>query len=635
MNRPAPSQLLTAGLLDRRSFRVGAATVDPVSRDATWTGGQERLQPQTLKVLLTLVSRRGEVVTRDELVQLCWDGRIVGDDVINRSILLLRHFADRAGGFAIETVPRAGYRLVEGDGLATSIRKRRRIGAAAATAIIAVAGLAGWWWLDRRPPSQGLPPTPSISVAPFVAEANDPLTRQVAQAAPVSISHMMAESGFAIVRDDPGGNQPARTDYLFSGNIRHVATSIEATVQLVSRRDGTILYTHDFTAPVDKAADLPDRIGAATAAELAWTGAEMLLDPREHLRPEIASELMNALIETIEGHDRLRAYQLTRHAAASAPNSAMAQLSLAAVTGFGLGTIPRGERDDALALGRRASDEARALAPEFGDVYLTWCELHSPVLMTQCDARVRHALKVDPRSSFVPGYLSSLLYEAGRIDESIQLANQSMANDPYKPAKLARMIRMLEVSGRSSEAEQVYRDAMRLWPDNSRRLRASRLLGMAERGNYGGVAAFADPATDGPMIDPPAFAALMAALQKRDSAGVERACATDDLSDFTLSLCMTILADFGDLDRSYAIAARLYPAWPRSEPDADRFWLDHLDGYSTSILAGPAGRSMRADHRFLALAASQGLLSYWRADGLPDFCRASQPEPICQQLRAR
>ena len=94
-------------------FRVGRASIDPASRDAAFNGTVERLQPQNLKVLIALAGRRGNLVTRDQLVDLCWDGRFVGDDVINRAISTLRQFAQRAGGFAIETVPRAGYRLVE------------------------------------------------------------------------------------------------------------------------------------------------------------------------------------------------------------------------------------------------------------------------------------------------------------------------------------------------------------------------------------------------------------------------------------------------------------------------------------------------------------------------------------------
>src|SRR4051812_20611198 len=107
--RPSPTIDLTA----ERPFEIGGAIIEPLSRDASFAGGTERLQPQNLKVLIALVRRRGEVVTREQLVDLCWGGRFIGDDVINRAISTLRQFAERAGGFSIDTVPRAGYRLVE------------------------------------------------------------------------------------------------------------------------------------------------------------------------------------------------------------------------------------------------------------------------------------------------------------------------------------------------------------------------------------------------------------------------------------------------------------------------------------------------------------------------------------------
>ena len=628
MNRPAPWRSIMERVVDRRPFKVGGATIDPVSRDASWDGGQERLQPQTLKVLLTLVSHRGDVVTRDDLIQLCWDGRIVGDDVINRSISLLRHFAERAGGFEIETVPRTGYRLVEVDSSGKSAPKRRRLAAAVAL-IIGTVGFAGWAGLDHRPSSQGLPPTPNVSVVPFTAQSGDALARQVALNAPTSLSHMLAESGFAIIRNEPA--KAGSNDYVLSGNVRRTSTSIEATVQMVSSRDGTIAYAHNFSAPVDRAAELPDRIGATAAAELAWTGAEMVLDPQEHLSPEIASELMNAITLTIEDHDNLRAYQLSRHAAELAPNSAFAQLALAMQTGFSISSIPQGQRTEALTLARRSSDRARQLAPEFGDVYLTWCLLHSPVRMTECDAHVHHALQVDSISSFVPGYLSSLYYNAGRIDEALQLASQSLANDPYKPAKMARMIRMFETVGNSEEAERLYREATRLWPDTGR-MRAARLLGTAERGDYGAVAALVNSGTDTSILDRGAISDLMAAQKKHDVAGARRACATNGLKPYTLGLCMTSLADLGDSDRSFAIAASLYPAWATgAAEEQDRLWLDHPDGFAIARLTGPTARSMRSDARFVDLAQKLGLLSYWRSTRLPDFCTKAH-EPICGRI---
>src|SRR5438445_205906 len=155
-------------------FRVGGASIDPASRDAAFNGIVERLQPQNLKVLVALARRRGKVVTRDELVDLCWDGRFVGDDVINRAISTLRQFAERAGGFGIETVTRSGYRLVERPG---SVRRTRLvIGGAIACALAASAAIV----LIRPGTGQRAPATLSVALLPFESGTTDPTTRAIA-----------------------------------------------------------------------------------------------------------------------------------------------------------------------------------------------------------------------------------------------------------------------------------------------------------------------------------------------------------------------------------------------------------------------------------------------------------------------
>jgi len=247
--------------------------------------------------------------------------------------------------------------------------------------------------------------------------------------------------------------------------------------------------------------------------------------------------------------------------------------------------------------------------------------------MTECEAHVRRALNVDSRSSFVPGYFSFLFTDAGLIDEATRLAGQSLANDPYRPAKLAQMIRTLELSGNSDEAEQLYKKAARIWPDQGG-FRGNLLLGMAERGNYAGLAALADPDAG----DPPQFTALFAARRNHDLAGAERVCGAKGLDDFTEGLCMNILADLGDGDRAFALARDLYPA-SRAPPSEDRdaYWLDHPEGFDTAFLTGPAGKSMRADARFLELAAKLGLLAYWRSGRIPEFCTKDH-EPVCARI---
>jgi TolB-like protein/DNA-binding winged helix-turn-helix (wHTH) protein/tetratricopeptide (TPR) repeat protein len=114
MVRPISSTSHRVDLNSEPPFHLGLARIDPQAHEYTIGDSSTRMQPQTLKVLVALHDKAGQVVTRDELVDRCWDGRIVGDDVINRCISLLRPVAAQ-GGFSIETIPRSGYRLIEFD----------------------------------------------------------------------------------------------------------------------------------------------------------------------------------------------------------------------------------------------------------------------------------------------------------------------------------------------------------------------------------------------------------------------------------------------------------------------------------------------------------------------------------------
>lgn len=67
-----------------------------------------------MQVLVALVEADGAVLSRDDLIQRCWQGRVVGDDAINRCIGQLRRVAKSCDEpcFTIECIPRVGYRLL-------------------------------------------------------------------------------------------------------------------------------------------------------------------------------------------------------------------------------------------------------------------------------------------------------------------------------------------------------------------------------------------------------------------------------------------------------------------------------------------------------------------------------------------
>jgi len=95
-----------------------------------------------MQVLVIFARAKGEVVSRDDLIETCWGGRIVGDDAITRVLSQLRHIGEEfaGGAFRIETIRGVGSRLVvpaasaRGGRVVTGLGRRQLLFALAATA---------------------------------------------------------------------------------------------------------------------------------------------------------------------------------------------------------------------------------------------------------------------------------------------------------------------------------------------------------------------------------------------------------------------------------------------------------------------------------------------------------------------
>lgn len=145
-------------------FELGDLIVRPATREIVRGDATEIVEPRVMQVLVCLLRAEGAIVSRDDLVQSCWEGRIVGDDAINRVISRLRRVAEGIGEglFRIETVTKVGYRLVRDDAAAReavtdaappakgSSRRRFVAGGLALGALAAVGGYGGWKAMRRR-----------------------------------------------------------------------------------------------------------------------------------------------------------------------------------------------------------------------------------------------------------------------------------------------------------------------------------------------------------------------------------------------------------------------------------------------------------------------------------------------------
>lgn len=103
MDRPTSIQL-----------RIGDWRVNPTYGQISRGGEVVRLEARTLRLLLCLAQRAGEVVSIDDLLDEVWSGVVVTPDSVYQAVAALRRLLgdDARQPAYIATVPRLGYRMV-------------------------------------------------------------------------------------------------------------------------------------------------------------------------------------------------------------------------------------------------------------------------------------------------------------------------------------------------------------------------------------------------------------------------------------------------------------------------------------------------------------------------------------------
>ena len=160
-------------------IRFGVFEADLAAGELRRNGLKVKLQDQPFQILLMLLERPGEIVTREELRTRLWpDGTFVDfDHSLNASMNKLRDALGDAASNArfIETVPRRGYRFIapiERRQFAMAAaaqpesqpgRPKLRLLEAAVLIVIAAAAIGFW---ARRTPGGDM----SSEVIPFTAE---------------------------------------------------------------------------------------------------------------------------------------------------------------------------------------------------------------------------------------------------------------------------------------------------------------------------------------------------------------------------------------------------------------------------------------------------------------------------------
>lgn len=204
-----------------------------------------RIGSRALDVLLALIERRGQVVSKDTLMAEVWPDRVVEENNLQGQISALRKVLAADGSVAhdLQTIPGRGYCFV-----ARVERQDQTSGAAAA----AVAPRMS----DARLP---LPEKPSIAVVPFANLSSDPQQEYfsdgitddiVTELSRFSELHVIASnSSFKLKGRDVDVRQVGSqlgVSYFLEGSVRKVGQHVRITAKLVDAIDGAHCWAERY-----------------------------------------------------------------------------------------------------------------------------------------------------------------------------------------------------------------------------------------------------------------------------------------------------------------------------------------------------------------------------------------------------
>lgn len=255
-------------------YRFGEFELDLARVELRAGGAACPLEPQVFALLALLIENRERLVSRDEIIEKVWDGRIVSDAAVSSRIKSARQALGDDGKAQrfIRTMHRQGFRFVA------------EVRALQGTSVIAAAGDdmhdAASVTQPRANPSQANL-RPSIAVLPFrlVGEAGP--YAAIAEALPDELIIDLARlrwlfvtargSSFRLRASDTDVGEIGRllgVHYCLTGTVELTNRRLSVNVDLVDTRDGGVVWADRLDGSVDDVHRFREEIRARVLAAL-------------------------------------------------------------------------------------------------------------------------------------------------------------------------------------------------------------------------------------------------------------------------------------------------------------------------------------------------------------------------------
>jgi TolB-like protein len=434
------------------------------------------VEPQVFDLLQYLIENRERVVSKDDLIENVWDGRIVSDSTLTSRITSARQAVGDNGEDQrlIRTVARKGIRFVgevsESQGNAAG---------SASSPTDAPLTISHGSMVPR------LPEKPSIAVLPFTNMSGDSEQEYFSDGITEDIINALSRLRwfFVIARNSTFVYKGQAADvrqvgrdlgvrYVLEGSVRKSGQRIRITSQLLDANTSNQIWSERYDRELTDIFALQDEITASVTSAI-----EPKLLAAEGTRTESRStEDLDAwdMVARAVSHfwkltaaDSATAIGMLREAVKRHPNYAPAQsmLAFALFASAYVGWIPAGtDRDFAAGLARRAAEIDDS--DPWAHMALGYFEFTG----RNTDEAVRHfkaALDLNPNFAAAEGSIGFALALDGQSEEAINRFDQAIRmspRDPFNSFFFVGVAAAHYLAGRYTEAVKWARQAVQLRP---------------------------------------------------------------------------------------------------------------------------------------------------------------------------
>lgn len=249
-------------------FEFDGFVLDPDRRELRRGGETVAVAPLVFDLLLYFLRHRERVISKDDLFDAVWEGRIVSESTLASHINAVRKAIGDSGSKQrlLRTMARKGFRFV---GDVAEIEALQAPVVQSPTQSAEVLHLA-------------LPDRPSIVVLPFLNLSGDPQQDYFVDGMVEDIILALSRSRwlFVIARNSSFTYKGRAVDvrqvgrelgvrYVLEGSVRRVDNRVRITGQLIDTTTGMHLWGERFESVVDDLFELQDQITASVAGAIA------------------------------------------------------------------------------------------------------------------------------------------------------------------------------------------------------------------------------------------------------------------------------------------------------------------------------------------------------------------------------